>query len=574
MTADTYDTTWSEIDVSCEACHGPASRHVAWAEVPEMGRSQDMENYGLIVKTGDITARQQVEICARCHARRASLGDYDPFGEDIMDYMIPQVLEQGMYFPDGQILEEVYVYGSFTQSKMYQRGVRCSDCHDVHSLKFHKEGNALCLQCHRADQYDTKDHHFHKKDGEEGEPILAKDGEVLCQVGEGAECFKCHMPGRVYMGIDYRNDHSIRIPRPDLSMVINTPNACKECHWDKVNQWSADYCTTWYGAKQRAHYGSIFAKAREGSPEAQPDLIRLAHDLLSLGIVRATALSLLRSYPNEETLKAFEQALMDPEPLVRQTAIQDLAQLHPQVSVRLITPLLYDPVKAVRLQAAMTMTALPREQLGHRQTKAFEAALKEYQEAMAHVGDFPSGQFNLGNMHVNLGNRESAEKHYQAAIQIDHLFYPAKINLAMLYNSMGRQEEAERLFREVVSAYPDLYEAAYSLGLLLVERNKYQDAVDFLRIAANGMPDRARIQYNLGLLLQQLKQDAEAETALQRAYELNNNHFDYLYALTDFYLKRNQLKKAQHYVEQLAAKHPDQPIVHELLKYIEEKMQR
>jgi tetratricopeptide (TPR) repeat protein len=263
---------------------------------------------------------------------------------------------------------------------------------------------------------------------------------------------------------------------------------------------------------------------------------------------------------------------MDSEPLVRQTAIQDLARLHPQVSVGLITPLLYDPVKAVRLQAAMTMTALPRDQLDHRQIKAFEAALKEYQEAMAHVGDFPSGQFNLGNMHMNMGDLESAKKHYQAATQIDRLFYPAKINLAMLYNGMGRQEESERLFREIVKDHPELYEAAYSLGLLLVEREKYPDAVEFLRRASEGMPNRARIHYNLGLLLQQLEKDTEAESALARAYELNPNHFDYLYALTDFYLKRNQLKKAQYYAEQLASKHSDQPISHELLSYIEKNL--
>ena len=573
MRADTYNTTWSEIDVSCEACHGPGSSHVAWAEMPDMARSQEIENYGLIVKTSNISARQQVEICARCHARRASLGDYDHFNKDAMDYMIPQLLSEGMYFPDGQILEEVYVYGSFTQSKMYQRDVRCSDCHDGHSLKFHKEGNDLCLQCHRADQYDTKDHHFHKKKGEPGDPILGKDGKVLYHVGEGAECFKCHMPGRYYMGIDYRNDHSIRIPRPDLSVAINTPNSCKECHWDKPDQWSADYYEKWYGIKQRPHYGTVFAAGRKGLPEAQAELIRLANDLLSPGIVRATALSLLRSYPNEHTLKAFERALMDPEPLVRHTAIHDLAQLNPQISIRLITPLLYDPVKAVRIQAAMAMTGLPRDQLDYRQRKAYNAALKEYQKAMEHVGDFTHGQFNLGNMYMNLGNHDLAGKHYKAAIKIDNLFYPAKVNLAMLHNAMERNEEAERLLREVVDEHPKLYEAAYSLGLLLVELKKYGEAVEYLRKAAKGMPDRARVHYNLGLLLQRLKRDTEAEVALKRALETDVDNFDYLYALTDFYLKWNNLNKAKYYAELIVAKHPDREIGHNILRFIERNLQ-
>ncbi|MGD9054333.1 MAG: multiheme c-type cytochrome, partial [Desulfobacterales bacterium] len=185
--SDSYQTTWSEIDVSCEACHGPGSLHVEWAELPDMARPQSA-NYELVVKAKGMDSRQQVELCAPCHARRAILGDYTHAEPDLLDNMLPSLLTPELYFADGQILEEVYVYGSFTQSKMYSRNVRCSDCHDVHSIKKVKEGNALCLQCHRAGIYDTKAHHFHKKKGEKGEPIKSADGKVLFDVGTGAEC--------------------------------------------------------------------------------------------------------------------------------------------------------------------------------------------------------------------------------------------------------------------------------------------------------------------------------------------------------------------------------------------------
>jgi len=178
---DTYRTTWSEIDVSCEACHGPGSRHVTWAEIPEMGRPE-LKNRALTVQTSDMTSLDLVELCAPCHSRRSSLGDNTHTGGNFLNGFVPQLLSQGLYFADGQILEEVYVYGSFIQSKMFNREVRCSDCHDVHSIKTVKEGNGLCLQCHRADLYDTRDHHFHKKKGEKGDPLRSATGEILFDV--------------------------------------------------------------------------------------------------------------------------------------------------------------------------------------------------------------------------------------------------------------------------------------------------------------------------------------------------------------------------------------------------------
>jgi len=152
--------------------------------------------------------------------------------------------------------------------------VRCSDCHNVHSIKLHKEGNALCLQCHRAEEYDTKAHHFHKKKGEKGDPIKSADGKVLFEVGTGSECILCHMPGRYYMGVDYRLDHSIRIPRPDLSVAIGSPNACNRCHVDMTAKWSDEAVSKWYGPGRRSHYGTILAAGRRqeaGAAKASSD---------------------------------------------------------------------------------------------------------------------------------------------------------------------------------------------------------------------------------------------------------------------------------------------------------------
>jgi len=562
MESDSYTTTWGEIDVSCEACHGPASLHVAWADRPPMARTP-LENYGLVVSTADQSARGQVELCAPCHSRRMLLGEIRHGEDDLLDSLLPEILIEGLYHADGQILEEVYVYGSFIQSRMYARGIRCSDCHDVHSLKRLKEGNDLCLQCHRADVYNTADHHFHKEE-HEGKP------------SDGWLCEKCHMPGKRYMGIDYRLDHSIRVPRPDLTVEAGLPNSCgmEGCHDDKSDAWSADAYRKWYGLKRKPHYGTVLAAGRARDPKALEGLARLAADQLFPPIVRSTALTLLAAYPGDESVKALESALGDDEALVRQTALRQMDAFPPERLVGLVTPLLYDPVRAVREQAGVVLARIEPGSMdaGHREF--LEDALEGYRASMEYSADFAAARMNLGNLSSNLGKEDEAERHYLKAVEIDDRFFPAMNNLALLYNRQGRNAEAEKLLRRVLEVQPDFHQVSYSLGLLLAEEKRFEEAAVYLEAAALGMPQRPRIFYNLGLLLQYLQRLPEAEAALRRALQAEPESVDFLFALADFAVKQGRFQEAKDLAERMLAVDPSNQTGRQILQLSERMLQR
>ena len=359
------------------------------------------------------------------------------------------------------------------------------------------------------------------------------------------------------MQVQGRPDHSLRVPRPDLSVKLGTPNACTQCHADKPAQWAADRVAAWYGPKRRQepHYGEAFAAARAGQPGGQEALARLAADTQRPAIVRATALAELRSDPRTgDNIRL--QATRDPDPEVRAAAADSLEGLPAAQRLYGLTPLLTDPLRAVRMAAARSLSSLPPGQLDAAARPAFDAALAEYIAAQNVSLDMPGAQLNLAVVYQNTGRLELAERHYLTALRIDPDFTAARANLSLLYNASARNADAERVLTEGLKRMPDLGELQYSLGLLLAEEKRLPEATQALARAARLLPGRAKVHYNLGLALQQAGQRKPAEAALLQAQRLDPLDTATLYALAVFHAQGGQTAQALAWAEKLQALNP------------------
>lgn len=565
-----YNTTFSEISIGCEACHGPASEHIKLVDEQLLNNKllnkkspkktlvgKPESHYGFdrtlaksveqwLFKQGETTRMpkainpsSQTLVCAQCHSRHVQISqdDYIKTGHFGDRYRL-NLIDGDHYYPDGQFYDENYVYGSFLQSKMNDNGVMCSNCHNPHTAKLSIPKESVCLQCHQAQTYANEKHHHHPLDS------------------VGAQCVSCHMPATTYMQVDSRRDHQWHVPRPDYGHKLGTPDVCLSCHTDKDSHWSDKVTNDWKpGSKviDEQQYAPVFSAADQGYQGAASALSHIAKNDNHADIIRASALERLAPYADTNSLIATARGAKHSSEYVRLGAIRGAVNISKNERWRILSPLLGDPVLAVRTEAVAALMPLWQE-LSTSQQIQLQEPLQEYNDVQTFNADRGFSHTNRANMFVHQGNFAAAEKAYQQSIRIEPGFDAAHIYLAELLRRQGKESASKKQLLAGETLNPDNDEFSYHLGLSEIRMKNPQKAIEYFRKATRIEAENAQYHYVLGLALE-TGQPKAAVASVRQAFSLSQNP-QYLYAMCEIML-RNTLPNATQCLKALSILVPE-----------------
>jgi tetratricopeptide (TPR) repeat protein len=549
--ADTYRTTMAEMSVGCESCHGPMKAHVEWRK-----RYPGSKDADPTVKK--FTRDQVFDTCGFCHARRRELtGDFVPGDSFAQHFHLTTVDESDLYFPDGQIRDELYEYGSFHGSKMHTAGVRCADCHEPHTAKPRLAGNALCLRCHTgapgqipdstviAPVIDPVAHSFHKADS------------------AGAQCVNCHMPVTTYMQRHPRHDHSFPIPDPLLTKEHRVPNACNKCHTDKDADWSLAATEKWWGEKMKRpsrERAQTVAAARTGTlPSGAPLLTLLRNEPNAYW--KASLIRLLGAWSADaEVSRAFLEYAQHPDPLVRTAAVHALESVGGQfgdAAQKTIARHIEDTERAVRVAAMSALHAAPNFQ---------SRAYRELMHAHDLAADQPAGQLQKGAWAHAHGDAACALKHFERAVSWDPYSGGIRNEYAQLLAAMGRTQDVLTQMQEAVRLEPKQAEFRFNLALTWHEAGNTRNAVKEFEEAVRLDSKHARAWYNLGLAQDVLGDSAAAVVSLRKGEAADPRDPLIPFARATIHERLRQLPEAREAAQRALMIQPDFREAHQLLR--------
>jgi predicted CXXCH cytochrome family protein len=554
--ADSFNSNWNNLGVGCQSCHGPASRHVQWSAGENLNKQQPDKGFGTALANRD--ALTQVETCGRCHARRAPLGDGYTHANRLMDDYLPATLSADLYQVDGKIKEEVFEYGSFTQSKMFAKGVTCTDCHNPHSNELKAPGNGVCLQCHNPSGKPVRA-------GIDGAGLKPKDYQApehtKHKAGQpGSQCVDCHMPGKLYMVNDYRHDHSLSIPNPAHSAKLGSPDACAACHKSNSSK-IAEQFKVWYGDTpvHDGGYADAISAARHGSPGAARMLMQQLARTDLPAIRRATVLAQLPVYPSQRAVEQAAIALNNPAPEVRSAAIDAIAGMVPgEQYISLLTPRLSDPVRAVRMAAASHLANLPAQRRAAID-KLWRPVIEEYEAAQNALRDRAEANLNLAMLYQNTGRAAQSEAALREALQRNPDFLPAVVSLAQLLDAGGQHAPALQLLNDAIASHPTSGLLQHSLGLMLIRAGDRDNAIAALAKAAVLSPEDPQFSYIYAIALHDTGKPEEARNQLEALLKRQPANRHARMALISYWHEAGQPQKVQVLQAELEQQNPDDP---------------
>ena len=506
----TYKSHWSELTVGCESCHGPGAAHIDWARSSSAAANP---HQSLMPKLGPGQQQNELGVCGPCHARREAFDQASPpAGAPFADHYALSSLSPDLYFADGQQNAEVFILGSFLQSKMKAKGVTCSNCHDGHSGALVAEGNAVCTQCHseagraefpslRKANYDTPAHHHHKEGS------------------EAAECVSCHMPERSYMVIDPRRDHFFRRPDPLQAKAAGAPDACTGCHTDKSPEWAAEAIKSWapnsdYSWQDRS---ALIAFNAAPSEKTAAELAAYARNLGKPAVARAYAVEALGALSAAEA----EPLLKDEDAAVRTAAAGALRQLEPQQRIALLRPLLNDPSRAVRQKAAVELTAAGVAALPPEDDKRLRDGLQAFLAARLANADTPESHMAIGGLALGRRQWPEAEAAFSAAVEMDPQLAPAWLMLAQLREASGDAAGANQALTSAVSALPRNADILVARAGFALRQGKNQDALAWYKRALALDPKRAESWLGIAIAHYVMGEREQAKDAAAKARALS-----------------------------------------------------
>ncbi|MGB5705442.1 MAG: multiheme c-type cytochrome [Arenicellales bacterium] len=556
-----FNTTWSEITVGCEACHGPGASHVQRIEAGTYSGSNTgflnprPDPVKWVINEGDPIANPQgeksdhhIDMCGACHSLRTQLSAKS-FGDSYHNSNRIQLVSTPSYHADGQINEEVYVLGSFMQSKMYAQGVTCTNCHDPHSGKLIAQDNALCAQCHLPSTYDSTDHHQHKTDS------------------DGAKCVSCHMPETTYMQVDNRRDHSFSIPRPELSLDLDVPNACVQCHIGRSDAWAIETLQGWGAKSTREHWAYLSASAQDGDVLVTRPLTNLLKENSLPLIVQASLLAQLSSIPSRVSIETAQQQLEHESPVVRRAAVEAIQNAPVELRWEILSPYFSDPERSVRFEIVANLVRNYPD-LFPEQQKQLEPLIDEYGKMLLVSTDSPATQMAIANLALGQRKLAAAEKALLHALRIEPGYIPAMINLADYYRSLGRENEVEPLLKRALEIAPDSGAVNHTYGLHLIRKQDYAEALTYLENAISAEDASPRFAYVYAIALENTGDTASAVEVLKNADSRWPNQYEILLTLVNFLDKAGQTSALYPYLSALSKIAPSSPDVqHFVQKY-------